>query len=67
MLNHSLDLVCIYIIYIQYIYIYIYIYILWEEVNVKQAILKISCWRTNNLSARYNDHQKIYSVMLSLI
>ena len=63
-----------YIIYIIYIYnIYIYIYIiyinmyiyiycaLWEEGDVEKLylVLKVSCRWTDNLSARYNDHQKI--------
>ena len=58
-----------------YIYIYTYIYniykyiILREEDDARQLylIFKVSCWRTYNLSARYNDHQKIYSIMVSLI
>ena len=43
--------------------------ILWEEDDVKQLylVLKVSCWRTNNLSARYNYHQKIDNIMVSLI
>ena len=42
---------------------------LWEEDDAKQIylVLKVSCRQTNNLSARYNDHQKIYSIMVSLI
>ena len=42
--------------------------ILWEEDDTKQLylVLKVSCRRTDNLSARYNDHQKIYSIMASL-
>ena len=41
----------------------------WEEDDVKQLylVLKISCRQTDNLSARYNDHQKIYSIVASLI
>ena len=53
-----------------YVYIYTYIYIiLWEEDDAKQLylVLKVSCRRTDNLSARYNDHQRIYSIMISLI
>ena len=43
--------------------------ILWEEDDIKQLdlVLKVSCRRTDNLSARYNNHQKIYSIMVSLI
>ena len=53
-----------------YIYVYIlniyiiYIYYCGEEDNAKQLYLvfKVSYRRTDNLSARYNDHQKIYSL-----
>ena len=43
--------------------------VLWEEDDARQLylILKVSCRWTYNLSARYNDHQKIYSIMVSLI
>ena len=46
-----------------YIYIYIVIYILWEEDDAKQLYLvfKVSFRRTDSLSAKYNDHQKLYS------
>ena len=45
------------------------IYILCEEDNAKQLylVLKVSCRRTDNFSARYNDHRKLYSIMVSLI
>ena len=33
----------------------------------KSFVLKVSCRWTDNLSARYNDHQKVYSIMISLI
>ena len=42
-----------------YIYIYIYIYVIsWEE-DAKQLhfVLKVSCRRTDNLSARYRWHE----------
>ena len=52
-------------IFIHYLYMFIYIviYILWEEDDAKQLYLvfKVSCRRTDSLSARYNDHQKLYS------
>ena len=52
-------------IFIHYLYIFIYIviYILWEEDDAKQLYLvfKVSCRRTDSLSAKYNDHQKLYS------
>ena len=43
--------------------------ILWEEDDAKQLylVLKISWWQTKNLSVRYNDHQKIYNITISLI
>ena len=43
--------------------------ILREEDDAKQLYLalKVSCCWTANLLARYNDHQKICSIMVSLI
>ena len=42
--------------------------ILWKEDEL-YLVLKVSCRRTDNLQpgARYNDHQKIYGIMLPLI
>ena len=45
------------IMYVIYIYIFKQLYL----------VLKASHWWTNNLSARHNNHQKVYSIMLSLI
>ena len=46
-------------------------FVLWEEGNVKQfynfLVFEVSCRWTYNLSASYNDSQKIYSVMVSLM
>ena len=64
-----------------YVYIYMYVYIniyvksaqhksvviLWDEDEQLYWVLKILCRRTDNLSARYNDHQKINSMMVSLL
>ena len=45
-----------------------YVYIM-EEDDAKQLylVLEVSCRRTDNLSARYSDHKKIYSIIVSLI
>ena len=59
------------IMYVIYIYIYIYmcicIYIYIYLFKQLYLVLKASHWWTNNLSARHSNHQKVYSIMLSLI
>ena len=58
-----------------YVCMYIYVksaqhksvVILWDEDEQLYWILKILCRRTDNLSARYNDHQKINRMMVSLL
>ena len=58
-----------------YVYINVYVksaqhksvVILWDEDEQLYLVLKILCRQTDNLSARYNDHQKVYSMMVSLL